>query len=309
MSASDFLLETRALQFSFGKRAILHNIDLQVTPGSIYGFLGPNGAGKSTTMRLLLGLLRPAAGSIQLFGHDLQRHRTAILSRVGALIENPTVYDHLSGHDNVEATRRLHGAPKARTAAVLDIVGLTADARRPAREYSLGMRQRLGLALALLPDPELLLLDEPTNGLDPNGIIEMRELLRELRTVHGKTIVLSSHLISEIEKVATHVGVIQRGRLVFQGSLPDLQRLQSGRARLVLETASADTCRNLLPRLLADATVAGPGELWLPARTREQVAELAAALVAAGQPIYGLQCEQPTLEDTFLHLTQTSVAS
>ncbi|RPD49841.1 ABC transporter ATP-binding protein [Hymenobacter sediminis] len=302
--SSSALLATQGLYFNFGKRPILHDVNLLVEPGSIYGFLGPNGAGKSTTMRLLLGLLRPAAGSVQLFGHDLARHRVAALGRVGALIENPSLYDHLSGRENVEATRRLRGIAAHRTAEVLALVGLTDNAHRAAKEYSLGMRQRLGLAIALLSDPDLLLLDEPTNGLDPNGIIEMRELLRHLREEHGKTIVVSSHLINEIEKVATHVGVIQQGRLVFQGSLPDLQRLQTGRARLVLETEDADTCRNLLPRLLAGATLVGAGTLWLPWISKEQTAELAAALTSAGQPLYGLRLEQPSLEDTFLHLTE-----
>lgn len=309
MNASSLpLLETRNLSFRFGSRPILHEVNLRVEPGSIYGFLGPNGAGKSTTMRLLLGLLRPASGSVQLFGHDLARHRVALLSRVGALIENPSLYDHLTGRENVEATRRLRGVLAHRTAEVLALVGLTDNAHRPAREYSLGMRQRLGLAIALLSDPDLLLLDEPTNGLDPNGIIEMRELMHRLRQEHGKTIIVSSHLINEIEKVATHVGVIQQGRLVFQGSLPDLQRLQTGRARLVLETRDADTCRNLLPRLLAGATVAGPGTLWLPWLNQEHTAEVAAAVVAAQQPLFGLRLEQPTLEDTFLHLTEVKEA-
>ncbi|GAA3924145.1 ABC transporter ATP-binding protein [Hymenobacter algoricola] len=309
MTNAPLLLQTQDLHFRFGSRPILHGVNLRVPPGSIYGFLGPNGAGKSTTMRLLLGLLQPTAGTVQLFGHDLARHRVALLSRVGALIENPSLYDHLTGRENVDATRRLRGLPAHRTADVLALVGLSEAADRPAREYSLGMRQRLGLALALLPDPDLLLLDEPTNGLDPSGIMEMRGLLERLRQEHGKTILLSSHLISEIEKIATHVGVIQQGRLVFQGALPELRQLRTGQEQLVLETESADTCRNLLPRLLADATVTGPGTLRLPGRAPAQVADLAAALVAAGQPIYGLRQEQPSLEETFLQLTETSIAS
>ncbi|SHI72562.1 ABC-2 type transport system ATP-binding protein [Hymenobacter daecheongensis DSM 21074] len=308
MAVSDLLLETQGLHFCFGKRPILHDIGLQVPPGSIYGFLGPNGAGKSTTMRLLLGLLRPAAGTVQLFGHDLARHQVALLSRVGALIENPSLYGHLTGRENVEATRRLRGLPAHRTTEVLALVGLSNSGGRLVKEYSLGMRQRLGLALALLPDPDLLLLDEPTNGLDPNGIMEMRGLLLRLRQEHGKTILLSSHLISEIEKVATHVGVIQQGRLVFQGSLAALQHRQADQTWLVLDTASADTCRNLLPQLLSGALLTGPGTLRLPFSTPDQVATLAQALVAAGQPIYGLRQEQPSLEDTFLQLTETSTA-
>ncbi|UYZ62829.1 ABC transporter ATP-binding protein [Hymenobacter weizhouensis] len=300
------LLETQGLHFRFGQRPVLHDLNLAVPPGSIYGFLGPNGAGKTTTMRLLLGLLQPAAGTVRVFGQELEQHRVALLSRVGALIENPSLYDHLTGLENVEATRRLRGLPAERTMAVLELVGLAASARRPVRGYSLGMRQRLGLALALLPRPDLLLLDEPTNGLDPNGIIEMRELLRRLCQEQGTTILVSSHLISEVEKVATHVGVLQQGQLVFQGSLTELQRLQLGRAELVLETNSADTCRNLLPQLLGTALVADAGTLRLPYQGPEHTAALAAALVGAGQPVYGLRCEQPSLETTFLHLTQTS---
>jgi len=303
------LVETAGLSFCFGSRPILHNLNLHVPPGSIYGFLGPNGAGKSTTLRLLLGLLRPAAGTVRLFGHDLARHRVALLSKVGALIENPSLYDHLTGRENLEATRRLRGLPAARTAAVLDLVSLTADAHRPVSAYSLGMRQRIGLALALLPDPDLLVLDEPTNGLDPAGISDLRALLRHLREAHGKTILLSSHLIGEMEKIATHVGVIQQGRLVFQGGLGELQARQAGRAQLVLETACAATCRELLPQFLAGATATAPGTLRLPFESRGHTAALAQALAAAGQPVYGLHCEQPSLEDTFLHLTETIAAS
>ncbi|MBD2722791.1 ATP-binding cassette domain-containing protein [Hymenobacter armeniacus] len=301
------LVETTDLSFRFGERPVLHGLGLAVPAGSIYGFLGPNGAGKSTTLRLLLGLLRPGSGTVRLFGHELARHRVALLSRVGALIENPSLYDHLTGHENVEATRRLRGLAPARTAAVLAQVGLSAAAHRPVKGYSLGMKQRLGLALALLPDPDLLILDEPTNGLDPAGISDLRLLLRQLREEHGKTILLSSHLIGEVEKVVTHVGVIQQGQLVFQGSLAEMQARQHTRAQLVLETACAATCRRLLPEL-HEATVAAPGTLRVPFHSREHTAALASALVAAGQPVFGLHCEQPTLEDTFLHLTETTAA-
>ena len=175
------IVETQAASYHYGRRPVLHEVSLRVPAGSIYGFLGPNGAGKTTTLRLLLGLLRPSAGRVALFGHDLATQRPAALRRVGALIEMPSLYDHLSGHDNLEATRRLHGLPARRTAEVLAITGLAGEALRLAREYSLGMRQRLGLALALLPDPDLLILDEPTNGLDPAGISDLRALLRQLR--------------------------------------------------------------------------------------------------------------------------------
>ncbi|RTQ45900.1 ABC transporter ATP-binding protein [Hymenobacter gummosus] len=303
MLDTSLLIETEQLSFQFGPTPILRAVSLQVPTGSIYGFLGPNGAGKSTTLRLLLGLLPAPAGSVRLFGHDLGRHREALLRHVGALIESPSLYEHLSGRDNLEATRRLRGLPAARTATVLALVGLTADAHRPVRQYSLGMRQRLSIALALLPDPELLILDEPTNGLDPNGIIELRELLRYLQREHGKTILVSSHLLSEVERVASHVGVIRGGELLFQGSLADLQLHQAGQAHIVIETQDAAACRQLLPAELADAHVTSAGTLQLPFRSPERVAALVQQLVAVGQPLYQIACRQPSLEDTFLHLT------
>ncbi|GAA4392636.1 ABC transporter ATP-binding protein [Hymenobacter koreensis] len=306
MSTSSILLaETQQLSFRFGATPILHEVSLAVPAASIYGFLGPNGAGKSTTLRVLLGLLPAPAGTVRLFGQDLVRQREAVLSRVGALIENPSLYDHLTGRENLEVTRRLRRLPAARTAAVLELVGLTADAHRPARQYSLGMRQRLGIALALLPDPELLILDEPTNGLDPNGIIDMRELLLRLQREQGKTILISSHLLSEIERVATHVGVIREGKLLFQGSLADLQLRQADQAHIVIETQDAAACRQLLPAELGEARVTAPGTLHLPFRTPERVAALVQQLVAAGQPLYQIACRQPSLEETFLHLTAT----
>lgn len=302
--AEKLVAATRGLSFTIAGRRVLHDVGLEVPEAAIYGFLGPNGAGKTTTLRLLLGLLPPPAGTVHLFGHELRAHRAALLSRVGALIENPSIYAHLSGRENVETTRLLHGLPRARTAEVLTIVGLTADANRLAGHYSLGMRQRLGLAMALLPDPALLILDEPTNGLDPGGITEMRALLQHLQRDHGKTIIISSHLISEIERVATHVGIIERGRLRFQGSIESLQRLQETSARLVLHTADAAACRRLLPEYAEAALqVADPETLVLPRRSRQQIASMVERLVAAGQPIYQLRYEQPSLEDIFLQLT------
>ncbi len=295
---------TRGLSFSLGGRRVLHDVGLAVPEAAIYGFLGPNGAGKTTTLRLLLGLLPPPAGTVHLFGHELRHHRAALLGRVGALIENPSIYAHLTGLENVEATRLLHGLPRARTAAVLATVGLTTDANRLAGHYSLGMRQRLGLALALLPDPALLILDEPTNGLDTGGITEMRALLQHLRRDYGKTIIISSHLISEIERVATHVGIIERGRLCFQGSIEALQRMQETSARLVLHTADAAACRRLLPEFTETALPIPDAEtLVLPRLSRQQVASVVERLVAAGQPIYQLHYQQPSLEDIFLQLT------
>ncbi|MBN1659800.1 MAG: ATP-binding cassette domain-containing protein, partial [Anaerolineae bacterium] len=191
-------------------------VNLQVPARSVYGFLGPNGAGKTTTIRLLLGLLRPHAGEVHLFEEPLRRHRRTLLRRVGALVESPSLYPNLTGRENLEVTRRLVDATPAQAERVLHIVHLAGVAHHRVSGYSSGMRQRLGLALALLADPELIVLDEPTNGLDPAGMQEIRALLRALPEEYGVTVFLSSHLLAEVEQVATHIGIIQDGRLRFQ---------------------------------------------------------------------------------------------
>lgn len=221
------VVETEHLEYAFHKgQSILHDINLCVPQGSIYGFLGPNGAGKTTTLRLLLGLLRSEKAGIRLFGEEMATSRIGILRRLGSLIEQPSLYLHLTGQENLEVFRRSYECAKSRIGEVLRITGLADAAHKKARAYSLGMKQRLAIAIALLHDPELLIMDEPTNGLDPNGIIEIRELIRELNRHQGKTVLVSSHLLAEVEKVATHVGIIHHGRLLFQGTLAELQHLQ-----------------------------------------------------------------------------------
>jgi ABC-type multidrug transport system ATPase subunit len=200
------VINTNGLTFNFGSQTVVKELSLQVPEGSIYGFLGPNGAGKTTTIKLLLNLLQTQEGGIEIFGFDFKTHRTEILSQVGSLIEQPAIYAHLTGRENlINRAILLH---------------LTQAANKKAGNYSLGMKQRLGIALALLSDPKLLILDEPTNGLDPNGIIEIRELLKKLVSEHKKTVFISSHLLGEIERMATHVGIINNGQLLFQGEKP-----------------------------------------------------------------------------------------
>ncbi|HYL99015.1 MAG TPA: ATP-binding cassette domain-containing protein, partial [Blastocatellia bacterium] len=212
-------IQTANLTRRYGSLTAVDGLSLEVPRGSIYGFLGPNGAGKTTTIRMLLGLINPDAGEVILLGLPLRRNRIALLSRVGTLVETPSIYPNLTGRENMEVTRRLRAVARSRVDRVLQIVRLDKDAGRKAIEYSLGMRQRLALALALLGDPELLILDEPTNGLDPSGIHEMRELIRRLPSEHNATIFLSSHLLSEVEQVATHIGIVNKGALSFQGPL------------------------------------------------------------------------------------------
>jgi lantibiotic transport system ATP-binding protein len=217
-------LETSELSYRFSRNAIvLDKLDLRVPEGSIYGFLGPNGAGKTTTLRLLLGLLRKQQGHILFFGRPFEADRIAALRKVGSLIESPSVYGHLTAVENLAVWQKIYQCPWERIALVLHWVGLADTGRKKAGQFSLGMKQRLGIAIALLNDPSLLILDEPTNGLDPGGMIEIRELLQQLNRERGVTILLSSHLLSEMEKLVTHTGIIHRGRLLFQGSLDELR--------------------------------------------------------------------------------------
>jgi len=219
----NYALETTGLSYAFSKTdPVLDTIDLRVPEGSIYGFLGPNGAGKTTTLKLLLGLLNRQKGRITFAGRPFGENRIAILQRVGSLIETSSLYGHLTARENLEIWRKIYRSPAARIGEVLDLVGLPNTGSKKARQFSLGMKQRLGIAIALLNRPSLLILDEPTNGLDPNGMIEIRELLKTLNREEKMTILISSHLLSEIAKLVTHVGIINKGRLVFQDTLDEL---------------------------------------------------------------------------------------
>src|SRR5882757_2626406 len=217
------IIDTSGLTYNFGNQKVVDSLALQVEEGSLYGFLGPNGAGKTTTIKLLLNLLRVQEGSIRIFGKELKNNRIEILSQIGALIEQPALYLHLTGKENLLNRALLLQIPDKRVIEIIDLVKLTHAANKKSGQYSLGMKQRLGIGLALLSDPRLLILDEPTNGLDPNGIIEMRELLIQLTQDHKKTVFISSHLLAEIERMATHVGIINHGKLLFQGTIQDLE--------------------------------------------------------------------------------------
>jgi lantibiotic transport system ATP-binding protein len=221
-------IETHQLTRRFGPRVAVDRVDLAVPRGAIYGFLGPNGAGKTTTIRLLLGLLRPTSGEILLNGHPFSRDRRDLLRGIGALVETPSLYPHLTGEENLEVTRRLLDIPAGRLPEVLELFGLTQDARRLVRTYSTGMRQLLGLALAWLGNPVLLILDEPTNSLDPSAMRKLRRLLRQLTTERGATVFLSSHVLTEVDQLVDWVGIIDHGRLLFQGALSSLKHAHRG---------------------------------------------------------------------------------
>jgi ABC-type multidrug transport system ATPase subunit len=218
----EVVLRTRDLVKQYGQRLAVNNLNLEVYRGDIFGFLGPNGAGKTTTIRMALGLIAPTSGSVEILGHDVVKHRAEILPRVGALVETPALYLYMSGRDNLRAVASvLGGVPDKRIDAVLEMVGLRARQKDRVRTYSLGMKQRLGVAMALLQDPEVLVLDEPANGLDPAGIVEMRDLMHRL-TEEGKTVFISSHLLTEVQQICTRVAIINLGKLVTETTIEEL---------------------------------------------------------------------------------------
>jgi ABC-2 type transport system ATP-binding protein len=273
-------------------------LDLDVPVVSIYGFLGPNGAGKTTTIRLLLGLLKPDRGVVTLLGEPLLPTRRA-LRRVGALVESPSLYGHLSGRDNLEVTRRLLGLPHARIDAVLARVDLAGDAHRRVREYSLGRRQRLGIAHAQHGEPSLLRLHDPANGHAPAGFADLRKLLREL-AAEGTTVFVSSHLLSEVELVATHVGVLQAGCMRFQGPIERLRARVRPRLRIRCEPALR--AAELLVRVGESVDMDDDGSLSVDAAGRP-AAELNRLLVEHGVAVRELRAEQASLESMFFGLT------
>lgn len=295
------IIEVQNLCRRFGKKKAVDNLYLQVPPGCIYGFLGPNGAGKTTTIRMLLGLIRPDEGQISLFGKPFACGDIHALKSIGALVEAPTLYPHLTGRENLELVRRLTGGEKREIQRVLAVVDMEKDANRPVREYSLGMCQRMGLALALFGQPKLLLLDEPTNGLDPAGIHEIRELICRLPN-EGITVFLSSHLLNEVEQMATRIGIIRSGSLIFQGSPAELRSRFQDNVSVVTDRMD-ETCAFLKNAGWQAAHLANH-HLTIPVNGVSDTALINAQLVHAGHQVYQLSLEQPSLEDIFLSLTE-----
>lgn len=297
-------IETHQLTHHFQKGApVVDALDLSVPQGSIYGFLGQNGAGKTTTLKLLLGLLQAQTGEIQLLGLPLRANRLQLLRRVGALIETPSCYGHLTATENLRVLQHIYQTPASRVAEVLELTGLANTGNKKARQFSLGMKQRLGIAAALLHGPELLILDEPTNGLDPNGMLDIRELLLRLNREHGTTILISSHLLAEIEKLVTHAGILHNGKLLFQGTLPDLHQRREASTPVVLETSNNERAQHLLA---ASGIVAQVDQhrLLVPSTARTQTAAINRLLVEAGLEVFALHPAPADLESLFLHLTR-----
>jgi ABC-2 type transport system ATP-binding protein len=295
------IIKTSGLFYHYSKDVqTLHDINLCVEKGSIYGFLGPNGAGKTTTLSLLLGLFNKQEGEIEIFGQPLHTNRISILKRIGSLIETPSLYGHLTARENLEVYRNIYGVSTARISEVLKMAGIADTGRKSVRKFSLGMKQRLSIALALLPNPELLILDEPSNGLDPAGIIELRELIQTLNREHGMTIVISSHLLSEVEKMVSHLGIIYQGKLLFQGTLTDLHLARQKSSTVIISTSNNPAAVELLQEF--DPQLNGEG-FSLAFQSREQLAAINRTLTQNNLDVYMLQPRQNNLEQLFIDLT------
>lgn len=303
MMNNSAIIQTNALSYYYSSQEkTLSEINLRIERGSIYGFLGPNGSGKTTTLSLILGLLDSPEGSIEIFGEHLHSNRIGILKKIGSLIESPSLYGHLTAKENLEVYRTVYGASKARVDEVLEIVGLKDTGKKLVKKFSLGMKQRLSIALALLPDPELLILDEPSNGLDPAGIIELRELIKRLNRDHGMTIVISSHLLAEVEKMVTHVGIILKGKMLFQGTLSDLHSFQQKGSRLLIRTSDNDRAFELLHERQPQKM---EGNLSIAFYDDQQIAAINHMLMQHGLDVYLLHPQKNDLEQLFIDLTSS----
>lgn len=293
------IVATHHLSKRYGDAFVVRDLDLRIPKGSVYGFLGPNGSGKSTTMKMLLGLISPSEGDVSIMGRPMDRStRRAQLRRIGSLIEAPPGYGHLTGGENMTIVRRALGLSKDQTENAVRTVRLERQMDKKVRDYSLGMKQRLGIAMALARDPELLILDEPTNGLDPAGIEEIRGLLAHLAD-QGVTVMVSSHLLGEIDKTASVLGILKEGRMIFQGTRSELMSATS--PDVVVETGDpALACRTLNRHM---STSLDGSSVRLGGIDDGQIAFAVAELVHAGVPVHGVRRDEHSLEDVFMNLT------
>jgi len=299
--SDEAVIQIRNLSKHYGKRPAVNDLSLNVRRGEIFGFLGPNGAGKTTTIRVMLGLIAPTSGSVEILGKDVFTYRAEILPRVGALVETPALYLYLSGRDNLRAVGSvLGGVPKARIDEVLELVGLQNRQKDRVRTYSLGMKQRLGVAMALLQDPDVLVLDEPANGLDPAGIVEMRDLMHQL-SAEGKTVFISSHLLPEVQQICTRVAIINLGKLVTESTI---EELTNGRGEFSVTLERAQEALELVRAQAwgTDAHLDAHGALITPA-PGNRGRDLNLFLVKAGFAPDLLTQATQDLEEVFLRLT------
>lgn len=294
-----YCIETINLIHKFAENeTALNLVNLQVIEGCIYGFLGPNGAGKTTTLKLILGLLKKQTGEISVFGKPFAENRVETLRRIGSMIESPSIYGHLTAVENLRILQRVYGCPKQRIQEVLELVGLTQTGNKKANQFSLGMKQRLSVAIALLHSPSLLMLDEPTNGLDPNGILEIRELLQNLNQNHGITVLISSHLLSEIEKLVTHVGIINQGKILFQGTLAELMSKRRQNSFMLFETNDEAAALQIINAFGVTSRIAS-GKIVIPLIEKEKIAEINRKLVQSGIEVFQISKIENDLEKIF----------
>ncbi len=295
-------IQIKNLTYSYSKKkTILNDLSMAVPKGSIYGFLGANGAGKSTTIRTVLGLLKAQKGSIHLLDTRLKDASRSIFKRIGSLIEAPSLYAHLNAVEHLQLLAQYQGVSTKTIAPTLDRVGLLVHQKKPTSAYSTGMKQRLGLAMALLHDPELLILDEPVNGLDPNGITEIRKIILQLQE-EGKTILLSSHLLAELERIVSHVGILQDGKLQFEGTLQSLQELKSGQQWIQIRTGDVQHAQTILSNYPNE--VVDHNQVKVQISSEDQIPNLIKQVVNANISIYEVQVLKNDLEQLFINLTQ-----
>ncbi len=298
------MIETKDLCKTYGNRTVVDHLNLCVPRGCVYGFIGPNGAGKSTSMKMLLGLVHPTSGSVRLMGQEMtEQNRIRLLRHTGSLIESPSGYLHLTAQENLQIIADLKDVKHTETERVLDIVHLTQDKDKKVGQYSLGMKQRLGIAMALLGNPEILILDEPTNGLDPAGIQEMRALIAGMPEKTGATVLISSHLLGEMEQMVNRVGIINHGKTLFDGSLQELRKHSQGDLNLrVLDVLKAMPIlrKRGLPIVQKD------GVLTLPPMPDFRLAEIVQELADSGAGVVELIRHTKSLEDIFLSLTEST---
>lgn len=292
-------IQTENINFAYQRsQPVLSGINIQVPIGSIYGFLGKNGAGKSTTLRVILGLLKPQQGSISIMGENIKKTYPNHLNQIGSLIENPALYNHLNAEDNLIISCKYFQIPKNNIDRVLEMVNLKYARKKKVKQFSTGMKQRLGLAIALLQDPQILILDEPTNGLDPQGMIELRTVLEQLKA-QNKTILLSSHILSEVEKIANKIGIIKDGKMVFEGDLDELQKMKHLEVHIKLTNADkAIGLLNAFPTLLTSKQT-----ISIECNTESDLPGIINLLVQNGFDIYQVIPKSKDLEELFISVT------
>jgi ABC-2 type transport system ATP-binding protein len=299
MNNMETIIKTTELEFSFGKQKVINKLCLEVPKNSIYGFLGPNGAGKSTTIKLLLGLLHSSENNIHLFDKDLKNNKNDILSKVGNLIESPTIYRNLTASENLLYLNKIYKKESTRIEEVLKIIGLWEHRNKKAKHFSTGMKQRLGIGMAIFHNPELVILDEPVNGLDPTGVFEIRELLLRLQN-DGKTIFISSHILSEIEKLCSHVGIIKNGVMLFQGEINSL--ISKTKKHIEIQTNDNTRAIELLKKQQYSVKTKTNDILEIEVDNQDSFNKLISALVTNQFKIYDIEKKSANLEDIFINL-------